>query len=259
MQATNSSTTIHNPILRYLYTSWIHTCGTGWTPSQVYISYVFGVMLALTVILAASFNSWGWTWWQTIVAGLLAWDLFTGMIGYNHPAIKRRRHKETNSVPIWHHNLQHIHPLILIFFNNQILLLGLTLYWFTTLLLYVEWLEVDPNTGQRRLSQTAQKRVVALEIVIAAALIALSMVAVDIPASYQLYGITVYGGLALATAILIRTAADFQQTMAVIAVASMIVIGLLMTPPVGFQWLIPIYFLKLLVGFTAKWAGNQCE
>jgi len=32
----------------------------------------------------------------------------------------------------------------------------------------------------------------------------------------------------------------------------MIVIGLCLSPPAGFQWLLPVYYLKLLVGFTAK-------
>jgi hypothetical protein len=32
----------------------------------------------------------------------------------------------------------------------------------------------------------------------------------------------------------------------------MIVISLFLSPPVGFQWLLPVYFLKLLVGFAAK-------
>ena len=32
----------------------------------------------------------------------------------------------------------------------------------------------------------------------------------------------------------------------------MIVIGLFLSPPTGFQWLLPVYFLKLLVGFTVK-------
>ena len=58
--------------------------------------------------------------------------------------------------------------------------------------------------------------------------------------------------LILTTFILTHTPLVFQRTTAVISLASMIVIGLFLSPPVGIQWLLPVYFLKLLVGFTAK-------
>jgi hypothetical protein len=77
-------------------------------------------------------------------------------------------------------------------------------------------------------------------------------VVADVPADFRLYGMVVYGGLVLATFILIRTPLVFQRTTAAIALVSMIVIGLYLSPPVGFQWLLPVYYLKLLVGFTAK-------
>lgn len=35
MKTNNSPLASQNPILRYLYDSWIQTCGVGWTPSQV--------------------------------------------------------------------------------------------------------------------------------------------------------------------------------------------------------------------------------
>ena len=174
------------------------------------------------------------------------------MIGYNHPAIKRRRIQETSNLPVWHHNLQHIHPLFLIFFDNSAWLLGVTAYWFVTFFLYVEFLEIVPATGMRRLSVTAQKRVVGLEVAVALALICMSFVIADVPADFRMFGMVVYGGLVVATVVLIRTPVDFQRTTAVIALVAMIVLGLSLSPPAGFQWLLPVYFLKLLVGFTAK-------
>jgi MFS family permease len=248
----NSPLASRNPILRYLYDSWIQTCGVGWTPGQIIIGYVFSVLLALGVLLAAYAGGLGWSWVQIAAAALLAWDLFGGTIGYNHPAMKRRRLQETSDVPVWHHNLQHIHPLVLIFFNNPAWLLGVTLYWFATFFLYVEFLEIVPATGKRRLSVTAQKWVIGFEIAVALALIGASFVVADVPADYRLYGMVVYGGLVLATFILIHTPLPYQRTTAVISLVSLIVIGLFLSPPAGFQWLLPVYFLKLLVGFTAK-------
>lgn len=252
MKTNNSLLVSQNPVLRYLYDSWIQTCGVGWTPSQVFVGYLFSVLLALGVLLAAYVNGWGWSWVQIAAAALLAWDLFGGMIGYNHPAMKRRRLQEASDVPVWHNNLQHIHPLILIFFNNPAWLLGVTFYWFATFFLYVEFLEIVPATGRRRLSTTAQKWVIGFEIAVALALIGVSFVVAHVPADFRLYGMVVYGGLVLATFILIRTPLVFQRTTAAIALVSMIVIGLYLSPPAGFQWLLPVYYLKLLVGFTAK-------
>jgi hypothetical protein len=33
---------------------------------------------------------------------------------------------------------------------------------------------------------------------------------------------------------------------------SSIIVGLFLSPPAGIQWLVPVYYLKLLVGFTSK-------
>ena len=126
------------------------------------------------------------------------------------------------------------------------------LYWFVTFFLYVEFLEIVPATGKRRLSATAQKWVIGFEIVVALALIGASFLVADVPADFRLYGMVVYGGLVLATFVLIRAPLVFQRTTAVIALVSIIVIGLYLPPPAGFQWLLPVYLLKLLVGFTAK-------
>jgi hypothetical protein len=50
----------------------------------------------------------------------------------------------------------------------------------------------------------------------------------------------------------IRTPSAFQRTTAVIVLVTMIVLGLFLSPPMGFEWLLPVYFLTLLVGVTAK-------
>lgn len=188
-----------NPIARYLLNSWTQTCGFGWTPGQI------------------------------------AWDLFLGVIGYSHSAITRRRIQESSNLPVWHHNLQHIHPLILIFFDQPSLLLVVTAYWFMTFLLYIEFLEVVPTTGQRRLGETAQKWVIGFEVAISIGLVCVSLVVADVTVSFQVYGVVVYGGLAIASAVLTRTPVNFQRTIAVIALVTMTAVSLFLTPPAGFE------------------------
>ena len=241
-----------NPVTRYLLKSWTQTCGVGWSPKQIAFAYATSIALTVVVLVAAYVNGLNWSWAQYVVAALLAWDLLLGVIGYSHPAIKRRRDRESSNLPVWHHNLQHIHPLILIYFDQPVLLLGIGAYWFVTFLLYVEYLEVVPATGRRRLGVTAQKWVVGIEAAVALGLIGMSFVVVDATASFQVYGVAVYGGLVVATAVLTRAPANFQRTIAVVALVTMTVVSLFLSPPAGFEWLVPVFFLKLLVGFTAR-------
>lgn len=241
-----------NPVTRYLHSSWAQTCGVGWSPKQITFSYATSIALTSVVLVAAYANGLSWSWAQYVVAAFLAWDLLLGVIGYSHPAIKRRRDRESSNLPVWHHNLQHIHPLILIYFDQPSLLLAIGAYWFVTFLLYVEFLEVVPATGRRRLGVTAQKWVVGLEAAVSLGLVSMSFVVADVTASFQAFGVTVYGGLIVATAVLTRAPVDFQRTIAVVAVVTMTVVGLFLSPPAGFEWLVPVYFLKLLAGFTAR-------
>ncbi len=241
-----------NPFLRYWFNSWIQTCGVGWTPRQVWIGYGFSLLLPLGVLLAAWVTGLGWTWQQMVVAGIMAWDMGGGVVGYNHHAMKRRRRQETSHTPVWHHNLFHFHPLILIFFNSPDWALGLTIPWLISLFFYVEFLEVNPIMGKRRLHETTQKWVIAIEVAIGLALIGVSFMVPNVPADFRLFGIFLYAGLALATFIILHTPLDFQRTTAIIILVIMLITTQFLPAPAGFEWLLPVYLLKLLVGFTAK-------
>ncbi|MBC8504775.1 MAG: hypothetical protein H8D34_07940 [Chloroflexi bacterium] len=246
-----------NPFFRYWFDSWIRACGVGWTPRQVLVGYGLSILLPIGVLVAAKVAGLDWTWQQMIVAALIAWDMGGGVAGYNHQAMKRRRLGEVSHIPIWHHNLLHVHPLLSIFFNQPNWALALTLIWFISLFLYVEFLEVDPKTGKRRFGESAQKWVVVLEVVIALTLSAVSFWVPSITPEVRLYGIFLYAGLAVATFIILHTPLNFQRTAAVILMVCMIVASQFFALPAGFEWLLPIYLLKLLVGFTAKEIPNQ--
>ena len=252
MSLHNQQKPLKNPILRTMFQSWIQACGEGWTHRQVLIAYAFSVLFAVGLLVYASMMGLGWSWIQMCAAGLIAWDLTGGVIGYNHHAIKRKSLKETSKLSPLHHNLQHIHPLILMFFNNESWLLGVTIYWFITFFLYVEFLEIKPATGQRRIGKNGQHVVIGFECAVALFLITSSFFVADIPTDFQVFGICVYSISCVLTLILMNTPLPFQRTTAIIQVVGMIFLGMMLFPPDGFQWVIPVYFLKLLVGFTAK-------
>lgn len=239
-------------IRRYFYNSWIQACGEGWTRTQVSASYVFSVLFAGSVILYSYVANLGWSGIQIIAAAWIAWDLGGGLIGYSHQAIKRKTGIETSKLHFYHHNFLHIHPLILIFFQSQAILLGLTLLHIIGFFIYVELLEVDPKTGLRKIGRKGEMGVVILEIGIAIALIALSFWIEDSKHSFQVFGIAIYCLLILTTLILVHIPISFQRTASVMMVAFLIMTGVFLQVPDGFEWFIPVYFLKLLSGYTAK-------
>ena len=239
-----------NQPLRYLYDSWVKTCGVGWTPAQVWLGYAFSVLAAVGVVGAASYRDLHWSPAQMVVAGLLAWDLFGGAVGYNHPARQSRRHQADEPRLLWQHNLQHIHPLIVMFFADTSVLVAVAAYWFVTFLLYVELLEADPRTSTRRWGDSAQRRVLGFEMVVVLALVVLAGSTAAVDNGSRVYGMVVFGGMVLFTAAVACSPAVFQRTAGVMAMLAMVVIGLYLSPPAGFEWLVPVYFVKLLVGYT---------
>lgn len=239
-------------ILNYFYTSWIQTTGKGWTGKQVVTGYLFSLIFAFAIVFYSVFADLHWSSIQLLVTALIAWDLGGGVLGYNHRSIELRHSREKGKLHFFHHNLQHIHPLILIFFNNEKILVALTIYWFLTFLLYVEFLEINADTGKRKLSVKGERLIMAFEVIVAIAIIAISVFSDNVSEDFWIFGIVAYGSLPILTAIIIVCPIPFQRTISISLVVTMIVISMYIVIPNGFLWLYPVYFLKLLTGFTAR-------
>lgn len=234
------------------YDSWIQITGEGWTKKQVAIGYIFSFLFGLAVAIYSKTVGAEWSFLQMLVIGFLAWDLCGGVVAYNHPALMKRQLLEKGNIHYYHHNLQHIHPLILVFFHNSLVLTIIATYWAITFLIYVDLLEISPKTGKRRIEGKGEIIVVGIEIVIAIFLIALSFILPNVDNHLRLFGVLIYGVLPILTFILLRIPATFQRTGSIMMVAAMVIVGMYIGVPNGFEWLIPIYYLKLLTGFTAK-------
>ena len=48
-----------NPVLRYLFDSWIRACGQGWTHLQVLAAYLFSVASVVFLLAYAEVNDLG--------------------------------------------------------------------------------------------------------------------------------------------------------------------------------------------------------
>ena len=239
-------------LTNYLYSAWIQTAGEGWTKKQVFVSYLFSAFFAGSVVTYSFVTNLNWSGIQLLTAAWIAWDLGGGVIGYNHKAIKRRTEKEESNLHFYHHNLLHIHPLLLIFFHNPIILLGLTLLHVIGFFAYVELLEVIPETGKRKMGKKGELRVIIAEAAIALTLIILSFLLKSIPHDFQVFGIANYCFLILFTPILMNIPVAFQRAGSIMLALFMILLGMFIHVPNGFEWFIPVYFLKLLTGYTAK-------
>ena len=138
------------------------------------------------------------------------------------------------------------------FFTNELILFILTVYWFLTFMLYIELLEVSVQTGQRKIGRPGEIAALILEVVVALFLIIISYYAKGIDSDYRIYGILLYGSLVVMTYVLLKVPVAFQRTTSIMMVVIMLVLGMYTFVPRGFEWLIPVYYLKLLTGFTAK-------
>ena len=243
-------TTISN----FFFETWVYITGRAeWTRKQVFIGYIYMLLFPLSVLGYACFAQLNWSWIQMLAAGLIAFDLSAGLIGYNHKSIKVRQAKEKGKLQYFHHNLQHIHPLVLIFFNNSQMLLGITIYWMLTSSAYVSLLTYNAKTGTRILgSKAKQMAAIVYEIVAAIVIVSLSFFAAEVSSEFQIYGITAYIALPFLTFILINVPIAAQRTLAMAMVMSMVMVSMYIGVPQGFIWLYPIYYLKLLAGFSAR-------
>jgi hypothetical protein len=235
----------------YLYRQWVVLCGPGWSTGEVRFGMAACTVLGVGIALYAWMADWGWSPLQIGVVGLLAWDLAGGAIGYNSTHMKRHRFPEERILPPLHHNLQHIHPLIVALFQTQ-WLLWVFLYWLATFFLYAELLEPGAE-GKRKLGPTGEVGVVVVELMVGAVLTAAAFIAEGATPALGAYGATVYFGIALLTVVVHFTPVRMQRTVAALCVILMcFASGTLLSIPAGFAWLIPVYGIKLLLGYTAR-------
>lgn len=245
-----------NSTLRYFYESWVQACGPGWTPVQVAVGYTGSIVLATAVVLLAHLGGAGWTWWQTAVVAVMSWDLFGGVIGYNNPAMVRRQVQDSVGQGVWHHNFQHVHPLVLIFFANKFALICVAAYWFVTFLLFVELLEPRPKTGAPRLGMRGQRWALRFEILAALGLVTVSWFTPDVSNELRIFGGVVFGLQLLSTLVITRIPFGFRPTVGAICAVTVIVLSQQFTIPLGLVWFVPVYVIKLLIGFTPASANT---
>jgi hypothetical protein len=117
--------------------------GTGATNSEQTLVWIFGLVGTAILGWLAWAQSFPWTWWQYVLAGLLALDVLGGVVANALNSCKRFYHsplqpEETGFTALSKNHvafsLFHVHPLIVgLFFGEANLLFAI--FWYTTLIL----------------------------------------------------------------------------------------------------------------------------
>jgi hypothetical protein len=117
--------------------------GTGATAAEQSLVWAFGLIGTGILGYAAWTRSIPWTWWQYLIAGLLALDVLGGVVANALNSCKRFYHsplqpEETGFTALAKNHLAftsfHVHPLLVgLFFGN--LNWGYGLFWYAALIL----------------------------------------------------------------------------------------------------------------------------
>ena len=189
-------------------------------------------------------TGWRWSLTQQIVAGFLVFDLVGGAIAYNSTPSKMDRFDRPNFMDYLPHQSVHIHPIIAAFFYTQWLpwVFG---YYLILFVLFIVFFEPKPVVGQ-----TAVNAITVLVFALSLALIAASFVVEE---GWGLYGGTIYLSFLLFSIVVFLVPVRSQSMVAVSLVILMCLLnGTVIAAPPGFTWLIPVFFLKLTLGYMAR-------
>jgi hypothetical protein len=187
---------------------------------------------------------WGWSLTQQFAAGFLVFDLFGGAIAYNSNPSKVDRFGRSDFMDYLPHQTLHIHPIVAAFFYTAWLpwVFGGFLVLFV---LFIVFFEPEPAFGRGTV-----KVLTALLLVFALALIADSFV---VEGGAGLYGATVYLAMLLFSIVVFHLPVRAQSMVAASIVILMCLLnGAVLSVPQGFDWLVPVFFVKLILGFMAR-------
>jgi len=242
MEETSIKPAKHN---NYLYKQWVSLCGPGWSVGEVWFNFLVATALGILLPFYAYIAGYEWSIWQMIIAGVIIWDLTGGAIGYNTNYLKKKRAGSKSILTPLHHNLVHIHPLMVAFFYVDWMLPWLFGYWLVVFILYSELMEPKPKVGRRgEISIIVYQSMVGIGLMASAFLV---------EGAQAVYGLVTFVSMIVLTLVVFFTPLKQQRFAAAIGVVVMCCInGTVIEAPKGFIWLVPVLFIKLILGFTAK-------
>jgi hypothetical protein len=217
------------------------------TGTEILIICICSVFFPLAIPIYSIISGLNWSTLQILIAYGLAFDIMSGCMVYNTFRHKELRYKEKQlSTPV-KHALLHMQPIVVAVFMTEELLLYIGLYWFIMYIVFVSLFE--PIS---RVNKKIENLITGFFIMINVVLFGLCFILIkDI--TLLLYGTIFYIILAPLTALQFHLPIKSQRLFgtAVVIIACILNMMILKAPN-GFEWFIPVLFVKLFIGYNAR-------
>ena len=217
-------------------------------PSFSAAESAFIVLACIGAGVAFAFYSelagWHWSLTQQVVAAFLVFDLVGGAIAYNSAPSKMDRFDRSDFMDYLPHQSVHIHPIIAAFFYTQWLpwVFGCYLVLFV---LFIVFFEPKPVFRQAAVN--------AITVLVFALSLALIVATFVVEGGWGLYGGTTYLSMLIFSIVVFLLPLRTQSMVAASLVVLMCLLnGTVIAAPPGFTWLVPVFFLKLTLGYMAR-------
>ncbi len=221
--------------------------GHSWSNLEIAIVMFATFLVPLVLPLYATCAGWNWTLVQKIAAFAMAFDIMGGCVVYNSFCFKKIRHKENDVKDYVKHALIHMQPLLVAVFYTEHLLPWVTIYWLVLYLTFIGLFEPTPRVGKLTAALVSNTL-----ILINFGLLVLCYLHVQ-DTELFLYGAFNYLSLIVVTLLQVYAPVRAQRLLgATIVIIMSIVNVMLLEPPAGFEWFMPVLYVKLCMGYNAR-------
>ncbi|MFW6327275.1 MAG: hypothetical protein ACOC2F_03100 [Bacteroidota bacterium] len=227
------------------------TISTVWgqevTISEILIVCICSILFPLSIPVFSVISGLNWSTLQLLIAYGLAFDIMSGCLVYNTFRHKEIRYKESQLSGNVKHALLHMQPLVVAAFWTEDLLLYIGLYWFILYIVFVSLFE-----PVSRVNKGVEHIVNGIFITINVVFLGFCLVLIK-DTSLLFYGVIFYIILAPLTAIQFQMPIKSQRLFGTAVVVFACILNMMiLKAPNGFQWFIPVLFVKLFIGYNAQ-------
>jgi hypothetical protein len=221
--------------------------GTGWDNFEIFVMLVGIIVLPVIVPLYGLIQKWDWTCLQYLAVYGLAFDVMSGCLMYNSFCHKRVKFGEGKLMDYVNHALIHMQPLVIASFFNSKLLLFTLVYWLVLYLVYIFLFEPAPKVGKH-----APNLIMVFFITCNILLLILVFLTIN-DVGVLMYGVVNYLVLTPLTVTQFYAPMRSQRLVGVFIVVFMSILNIMvLQPPAGFQWFMPVLYIKIFLGYNAR-------
>lgn len=217
------------------------------TRSEKIIIFSCSIIFPLFLPFYSIYSGLNWSALQMIIAFGIAFDIMSGCLVYNSFSHKKIRYKEKQLSVNVKHALVHMQPLVIASFFSERLLLYIGLYWFIMYLVFVALFE-----PVSRVSKKTENIITNIFITINFVFLIICFAFIK-DQSILLYGVLNYIILVPLTIIQFLLPLRSQRLYGTAIVVLICILNVIfLKAPDGFQWFMPVLYIKLFIGYNAR-------